>query len=286
LSTFRYIIPILLNLLAGGCGLFVPEIQDFPATAPDGQLLVQAIITSVHCEVADAVKAVIDADRLGAAVNGRRSAAWLDHWGAQMTLTLTVEEKSTLNPTAVWTPLSPPTSIFTLAGTATLSSDATRTEKLNFYYTVPQLYKRAPCTTGIQPQAPATSLLIQSDLKLKEWLFDQLPPVGTGEVNQPISPGGVFKQNVLSHEVKFEVVSAVGITPAWKLIRANFNQTGPLFATMRDRIHDLLITFGPIDPTQINGGLVTAATNSHLASEVGLSVSNNLRAVTIVPTLP
>jgi hypothetical protein len=280
MSIARRILHLSASCLLGGCGLYVPEIQEFPATPPQGQLLVQAIVTSVHCEVANAVKFVIDQDRRGAAVNGRRSAAWLDKWGAQIALTLTVEEKSTLNPTAVWTPLSPPSAIFTLGGSATLSTDATRIDKLNFYYTVSELYKRAPCTTGVQPAAPTTSLLIQSDLKLTEWLMDQLTPVGTSEINQPVSSGGVFKQNVLSHEVKFEVVSTGGVTPAWKLVRANFNQSSTLFATTRDRTHDLLITFGPIDPTQKNGGLVTAAANAHLASQIGLSVSTNLKGLT------
>jgi hypothetical protein len=277
--TTRHIAPLLVSFVVSGCGLIVPELQEFPATPPDGQLLVQAIVTSVHCEVADAVKAFIDQDIQNAAVNGTRSGAWLDHWGAQMALTLTVEEKSTLNPTAVWTPISPPTSIFALSGTGTLSSDATRIDKLNFYYTIPQLYKRAPCTAGVQPRAPTTSLLIQSDLKLKEWLFDQLSPIGTGEVTLPVSSGGIFKQNVLSHEVKFEVVSTGGITPAWKLKRATVDQTGTLFATTRDRTHDLLITFGPIDPSQKNGGLDAAATSAHLASQIGLAVSTNLKGV-------
>jgi hypothetical protein len=94
--------------LLGGCGLYVPEIQDFPATPVQGDLLVKAIVSSVHCEVANAVKEVIDRDKQGAAYNrGKRSAAWLDQWGAQMALSLTVEEKSTLNPTAMWTLMNP-----------------------------------------------------------------------------------------------------------------------------------------------------------------------------------
>jgi hypothetical protein len=282
MSTLRWLAPFC--LLLGGCGLYVPEIQDFPATPIQGQLLVQAIITSVHCEVANAVKEVRDRDKDAAARglnHGKRSAKWLDNWGAQMALTLTVEEKSTLNPTAVWTPLNP--SMFTLGGTGTLSSDATRIDKLNYYYTVQDLYRWPSCETGDQPPGvPATSLLIQSDLKLNEWLFDQLAPVGTMEINPPGSSGNIYKQNVLSHEVKFEVISTGGITPAWKLVRANFNQSGTFFAATRDRTHDLLITFGPIDPTQKNGGLNRPAEDAHLASQVGLSVSNSLKG-TITP---
>jgi hypothetical protein len=260
-----------------GCGTYVPEIQDFPATRDQGSLLVNAIVTSVHCEVANAIKYVIDQDRRATALNGKSSAAWLNQWGAQITLTLTTEEKSTLNPTAVWTPASPLTSIFTLAGTATASADATRTETLNFYNTVPELYRRAPCATGVQPQMPGTSLLIQSDLKLRDWLVAQVLPVGTGEINQPVSSSNVFGQKVLTHEVKFEVITSGGLNPAWILTTATIGQNGALLTGSRDRIHDLLITLGPVDLNQKNGGLILAAANTHLASQIGLAVATNVR---------
>jgi hypothetical protein len=147
-------------------------------------------------------------------------------WGVQMVLSLKTEEKGSLNPTVVWVPASPPTAIFTLAGSATLSSDAIRTNKLYFYYTVPELRRRNHCPTGIQPDAPVSSPLIQSDLKLADWLYDQLAPAATKEVSFPTSPVGPLKQNVLFHEVSFEVVTGAGLTPAWKLVRANFNQSG------------------------------------------------------------
>jgi hypothetical protein len=278
MSAMRWIVSVSAGLLVSGCGLSVPEIEDFPGGPPDGQVLIQAIVTSVHCEVADAVRYVIDQDIQDAKqFHQKLSATWLYKWGAQIALTLTVEEKSVLNPTSVWTPLSPASAIFTLAGSGTLSADATRIDKVNFYYTVADLYKRAPCATGVQPKnTTASSLLIQSDLKLVQWLQDQVTPVATGEVNQPTSSSGIFKQNVLSHEVKFEVVSTGGITPAWKLVRANFNQSGTFFSGTRDRIHDLIITMGPGDST----GLTTEAANdAHLASQIGLAVSNNLKSL-------
>jgi hypothetical protein len=277
MSTTRFSGAVAVALLLSGCGTYVPDIQDFPATQAQGETLVKAIVTSINCEIGNAVKSVIDKDKEGAKVNGFRSAAWLEHWGAQITLTLTTEEKSTLNPTATWLPVSPLTSIFTLAGSATVSSDATRTETLNYFYTVPQLYHRLACTPGVQPPVPATSLLIQSDLKLKDWLFAQLAPVGTGEVAFPTSPDNVFGQKVLTHEVKFEVMTTGGLNPAWTLVRANINQSGTLLAAQRDRIHDLLVTFGPIDPTQKNGALIIAASDTHLASQIGLAVATSLK---------
>src|SRR5450755_188123 len=82
------------------------------------------------------------------------------------------------------TPLSPPTSIFTLGLGATASADATRKETLNFYYTVDQLRSGRPCPdpNNLEPYDPRDSLLLQNDLKLNEWLLDVIMAVGTREI--------------------------------------------------------------------------------------------------------
>jgi hypothetical protein len=268
--------------LLSGCGTYVPEIEDFPGRPQDGTALVTAIIQSVHCEIANAVKNTIDEAEAGTTVSGKSSVEWLKSWGAQVTLTLTLDEKSTINPASVLTPIGPLTTIFTLAGSFLGSSDATRTDTVNFYYPVPDLYKRAPCTTGIQPKnSTATSFLIQSDLKLRQWLQDQVLSSASGEVTLPTSPNSTpFGKNVISHEVKFQVVTTGDITPAWKLIQVNLNQSGNLLELSRTRTHDLTVTFGPGD---FKGLTSLAAVNAHLASQIGLAVSNNLNSLTPAP---
>jgi hypothetical protein len=113
-------------------------------------------------------------------------------------------------------------------------------------------------------------LLIQSDLKFGDWLYDQVTTAVTGETSVPTLSSGPLKQNVLSHEVSFEVVS-----PAWKLIEANFTQSGTFLQATRDRTHDLLITMGPGDPAGLKG----AAKDAHLAATIGLAVSNQLQSL-------
>src|SRR6266436_1898310 len=111
---------ILAAIFVAACGLRVPDIQEIPGDTGAGQLLVQDIVQSVHCEVADAVQWVVEHDPF----KGRKrplASSFLATWGVQITLSLTVEEKSTLNPTVVFTPASPITSVFTLAGNGTLS---------------------------------------------------------------------------------------------------------------------------------------------------------------------
>lgn len=263
-----------------GCGLSVPEIEEFPGGPAEGEVLVQAIVTSVHCEVADAVKDVIDQDIADAKqFHERPAATWFYNWGAQVALTLTVEEKSTLNPTSELTPTGTPGTIFTMPASASLSADAIRMDKANYYWSVPDLYKRAPCARGVQPKndAGGSSLLIQGDLKLEQWLADQVLAVATGEVTQPNSSKGPLGQNVLLHEVKFEIVSTGGVTPAWKLVPVNFNQSGTFLSGTRDRTHDLIITFGPGNSQGLTGN---EARDAHLAAEIGLAASNSLNNLT------
>jgi hypothetical protein len=129
----RFATCFLFGLSLGGCGTYVPNIQEFPLDTADAQLLIKEIVQSVHCEVRNAVIDAINEDfRLHKKYGQRRFAGWLERWGVQWALTLTAQEKSTLSPNAVWLPPSPPTAIFTLSGAATGSADATRTNKLLF----------------------------------------------------------------------------------------------------------------------------------------------------------
>ena len=262
---------LLVSLLAG-CGTYVPEIQENPVNPSGGQLLVKAIVNSIHCEVKNAVLAVLGPKGVPQDLS-QKQGAFMNHWGLQMALTLTVEEKSTLSPVAVLTPVSPPTSIFTMGLGATATADATRKETLNFYYTVDELRRGRPCPqpNNLEPYAPHDSLFLQNDLKLKEWLFDVVMAVGTNEIGAPTDVKSILKQNVIAHEVKFEVVTTGNAMPAWKLLRVNVNQSGTFLSATRDRTHDLTITFGPIDPTQRNGGLIPIAENLHVISLFGLA---------------
>src|ERR1700747_3518065 len=87
-------------------------------------------------------------------------------------------------------PLSPSGSyspnIFNLLGGANVSSEATRTDILNFYYTVKTLYNTGnvctpPVISDIENHPPG-SLLIQSDLKQRDWLSAVVSGVGTEQI--------------------------------------------------------------------------------------------------------
>jgi len=267
-------------LILVGCGATVPDIQEVGDDDAQGDLLVKAIVGSIHCELRNAINSVIDNDiESSRASKTPRQAAYLDSWGVQLALTLQVEEKTTINPAAVWTPPSVIKNVFTLGGSLTGSADATRIDKLNFYYTIAELRSYGHCPTNYVQSHPPGSLLIQSDLKLSTWLSNQVTLVALGQIGVPSGPNTVLKQNALSHEIKFEVITSGGISPTWKITRFTVDQSGTLFSTSRDRLHDLLMTLGPVDPN-LKDTLAPTAQDQFFSSLLGSAV-NGMRSGTL-----
>jgi hypothetical protein len=234
--------------------------------------LVQAIIVSIHCELKDAVTGVINDDIITAKANRALYAEFLQKWGVQVALTLQLDEKTTISPNAVALPAAALSSVFTLNGGLSGTADSTRVDKMNFYYKVSELYlgRNQKCYRDDNP--PADSLLIQSDLKLREWLSMMITGVASGHVTS------VGKQNVLSHQITFDVATSGNITPTWKLITATINQSGTFFTTSRDRKHDLIVTFGPLDMTQSGSFLVPIAENTHISSQLTSGITSGFKS--------
>lgn len=267
MSATKHVLPHMgIVLMLAGCGTYVPEIQENPWNLVGGQLLVQKIIESIQCEVKDAITYIINQDlRLSRIANQPPQTDWLRAWGVQMQLTLTVDEKSTVSPSGVYTPMQ----IFFLGLGANLSSQATRINTLNYYNIVSDIYGNGKeyCHPIDIEDAATGSLLIQSDLKLKEWLASIVLARGTAQV--PFTPNRQNGNNGFSHEVTFEIVTSANIAPMWKLVHAAINQSGPLFSVNRDRKNDLIITFGPNNP--ITNSLQTTAAGTFLAAQIGLA---------------
>lgn len=281
------------SMSLAGCGTYVPALQEIPGDAADGQLLVQAIVTNVTCEVQNAVSEVIgkDIENVKSGQFKTRKTAWLDNWGIQMSLNLAVTERGGINPVVNWLPPSPVDAVFNLGGSANASAEATRTEKMGSYHTVPELVARGPCHEASRPGGP---FMMQSDLKLREWLRHNVMLEGTGVAEFPSKKDGPLKQDVIQHQVKFEVVTGGSLTPGWRLARVSVNQSGSLLSATRTRTHTLVLTLGPADlpgvyvamgrpaplarvAAQPRAAPSLAAANAHLASEIGIAVRENLQ---------
>ncbi len=279
MSAIRWILPLSASLLLGGsslllggCGLYPPEIQEFPNDWATGQKFVFDIVHNITCEVRDSINYVYDQDQ---PVDPRfKNLTFMKDWGVQVELALTIDEKGSLGPSVNWMPHSPASAIFNITGSATLSSDATRIDKLYAFYTVADIRKHRYCDA--RPTGP---FLLENDLKLKEWLFEAVMLEGNREVNFSTDPNGPFKSTVLSHEIKFDILSSGNVTPTWKFKLVTVDPSGNLLGLSRERTHDLIITLGPTTPAP--GGKTQpslTAANAALASDINAGVTNGVRA--------
>jgi hypothetical protein len=87
-------------------------------------------------------------------------------------------------------------------------------------------------------------MLLQNDLKFKEWLYDTAQPQIEKTASLPTDPNRPIKASILYYEVKFDLITSGSASPGWKLVNATINQSGTFLNAKRDRTHDLQITLG------------------------------------------
>lgn len=266
-------------LFLSGCGVAVPRIgeywdADYPGDAarmPDAIMPITAsgqiefeVKKSIYCSLREAVAATDKYfNKTTTPTSSKMRKLLPDEWGAQVALSLEVDESTALSPGAAFT--TPFRNAVTNAvgnmGVttaqnrsiglgATLSSTASRTDKFNSYYTIGYLRSdmavRGICehenldpfiaTAHIQP---AKSSLLIGDLGVRDWLLDSafvnwsIPSFAPVLPDADIStkarktnkvPEGVLgSQDAVSIEIKFVVVTNGNINPVWKLVRITSN---------------------------------------------------------------
>ena len=260
-------LPVGIATMLGGCGLGVPEIQDFGDR--DQQIvLVQEITHNINCELRDAFNDLHD----------KVGRTFMDNWGASVLLDLDITEQSTISPSATWSPPPSPTVIPSLAGGVSGSSQSERDDKLHAFFTVQQLLRAKKCDAR-----SGGPMLMQDDLRLTEWLFDTYTVQATKQAD--FTSAGL-PADVLYHEVKFQVDTSANVTPSFKLKLVNVNDSGQFFSTSRNRVHDLQITLGPTNQQGgSKAGLASgsAAANVALAGAIGRAVGSAINSTLIRP---
>jgi hypothetical protein len=311
----RAVVIVIASSVASGCGIAVPEIKelwdaDFPAkVSPNGvpirpkltgaAQIEYEIVKRVYCDLKAAVFETMKYPVYESkTIDGKRTRVQTGvlpkNWGAQVALSLQVDESASLNPgltlndyfaNAVKTfgvgNTVTVAQTFNLGLGATVSSTATRTDKFNPYWSVAFLMEpyKSDIVCENEPFAPeglvtakSSPLRLESDLGIADWLL------GSSFVNVALpsafvrnKSGAATKAESISYELKFIIVSNGSITPTWKLVKLSANTgSNPLFATGRTRTHDLIITMGPE---------TEQTANAHLASQIGNAVANANRAI-------
>jgi hypothetical protein len=283
--TFQAILVLVCALSLTACGLMVPDMAEvWDRTDPDATQHMEAQIKkAIYCELRDAVKNVKKDESVVhyfhmKQVKQQDDAALPDSWGAQVTFSLEVDEKTAISPgvslktpmhagatnfqgeligatgllSAVTYPFVSTAQSYAFGLGGTLSSQTQRTDKFNSYYSVAYLNKtygeKGICNDPPDLGPPSTSspFLVISKLGIKDWLSNS---VYVDNILASSSGGGgdsSFKSDSISYEIKFIVVSDGNLSPSWNLVRVSANAGNtPLFDMSRTRTHDLLITIGP-----------------------------------------
>jgi hypothetical protein len=307
-----------LSLITAGCGTGVsqlPEIWDRADPFATGHMEMQ-IKAAIFCEMRRGALLARQLNSIDNNYNGKDVTAaddlpFPDNWGAQITLTLTADEKTTLTPTASFkTPLVPViahlqsiSQSFALNAGGTLSSQNVRYDKFDFYYTASDLINNAapsdicgtPPTTLLGPPSSSSPFVDGSQLGIADWLpgaiavsiFQRSSRAAKNGEGPPLGTAGSFASDSATYDNKFVIVSSGNVTPSWNLVRIGTG-TSPFFDLNRTRTHELLITVGPGATEQKkdkatgkivrkNIGPSSSAVNSHFASQIGSAVAAAIR---------
>ncbi|MBZ9843358.1 hypothetical protein [Mesorhizobium sp. CA5] len=269
---YRGLGSILFGLSLAGCGTTVPSIQDYPAKRTDLPLFIQTISESVRCQIQQAVAGIVNDDKENAAQNGGRAIPWFDNWGVKYSLRFQVVETGTINPSLIYKPAAFGNTLFTLGAGGSVASTATREVKENFYFSVKDLVAHRACQPVRKPEDRLKSGLISDDLGLRAWLASYILATASGAGRAPADKNTPIEKEALTDRVNFKVVASGNLNPGWTLKVLNIDSKGDLLSASRDRSHELLITYGPIDPG--TGKLSQTAGEEFFASTIKNELQN------------
>lgn len=244
-------VALLLPAVLSGCGLYVPE-KGFlsedearpPNASPEG-MYENNVVAHIRCEIRNGVWKVLHGGPNGEPLP---NVQWLKSYGAIVTLRLTAEEQSGLNPgLSLLTPLVQAQS-FTLGLGASGSANATRVETIQFTFTNAELLKEAKedFNNGITScEGFQHGVLIESNLKIDQFIYDKAVIAGAaGEATSKSLSTPPYSQ--FQEELTFLTAFGGSVTPTWKFTRISVNPSSPLFSATRTDTNYVEITLGPV----------------------------------------
>lgn len=247
--------------LLGGCGLYVPEMQEWYEPPEQQKITENRIINHIKCELHKGVDDAIQ-KYYGAGKRSGYKADWVKDWLATVTLKLTVDEKGTSNPGLTWVRALSDVKTFTLGAGVNASADATRVETISFTYPLRDLRLAGRI---VNPCETPGELLIEGDLKIGQFLDKK--------VFLSTVPGTIIgPYSAFSYEVTFVAVYGGSVTPSWKLVEFTVNPDSPFVSATRTRTHDVTITIAPP-----GDAAAAEAASIHNAALIGQAVAAAIR---------
>jgi len=246
--------------LPGGCGIYTPEIDPGNSDPNATPFLINKILNHVECELREAVQNAHDYDVDNAAMqrDHKRRIAWLDTSMAKVSLKLIAEEKGTLSPGVAIKQLLPTVvTTFSNKTTATTnqsfsttfgalaSSDATRTENVDYTFDIKSAFLENHTKTRVQVQSckEPGSILLMADLKINDWLKGVTFPFYLDQIVDAAP-------DTFTHEVDFVVMVNGSFTPSWTLVNVTANTAATLAMAGRNTTGDVIASIGKASGVQ------------------------------------
>lgn len=266
-SPYRFVFFLIALGSLAGCGTQVPDMT-LSADANSTPNLLLGVISHIKAELECAVVQLYDEDqRESKGTHNPPALAWLSTGTGKATITLTVDEKSVFNPTALYLQNFPTVSQtfpnksvvstarnFGLAGGVNMSSDATRVIQVDYSFDFAKDFFADPKLKHPDEAknlcSPYSGSLIDGDLKVYDSFHAILLPTQLYPGNKRADIKFVSgTSSTMQTHITFIVAATGGITPAWKLVPVSFNvNSNPFFQSGRTRTDDVIITIGKKAP--------------------------------------
>jgi hypothetical protein len=255
----------------GSCGLYVPEksltVDDTPGNRESAfGSYENGMVVHVYCELG---KALLKANR-------DFNLAWLRDWGTAVTLTITAQEQSSLNPGVSFINPLPNSQSFSTSLGVSGSANATRTETIQFTYINRVLMAQAALTPPCKSRQGA--IMIDGDLKIAQFIYDKAEVAFSG--NAATAPAKWPLYNTFTEDLNFVATYGGNATPTWKLIHLSANTVSSLVSAQRSYTNELVITIGPISKYPSNreaAQLGAAAASQHNARVSAGAIATSIK---------
>jgi hypothetical protein len=274
----RVIVFASLSLGLCGCGLYVPQKDPLtenkidPGNGMSRQGKIESnIIANIRCEVTNGLYRAYKSGKV----------PWIAGWGTSVSLNLTWEDQSAVNPNLLYTtPIG--SDLFSAGAGMSGSAHATRNEDITFTYDNKTLLQEAELNKRAQQVLNCNSLqdgaTVLSDLRIEEFIYDKASIAGGPEARTtPIEhPEFSTFQETLTFVVSF----GGNVTPSWKFIRLSVNPSGQFLSATRTNTSVIIITLGPLATPKGHGvaQLAAPAAVQHNAAVAGTATAAAIRS--------
>jgi hypothetical protein len=273
-----------ISTVLGGCGLFVPEKSIFsddshkPGIASPQGVFENMIIAHVQCEIQKGLMQALEIvpDRT-------HDLDWLRTMVIAVTLKIVVDEQGTLSPSVMQ---AIPLSLASISAGLSGNAHATRTETISFVVSAQELEDAARTTMAIQHWTSMScaeyqnTILIESDLKIDQFIYDKVIIATTSEV--PRKPGNALPYTTFSDQITFVTTLSANATPTWIFKRVLVDPSGNLLNASRSRTHDVQITISPGTPATPRSAaqLSQEGRDVQNAARIGSATASSIQSLT------